>query len=593
MIFLWKGHNYLLKMSNDLDFLDDATVSSPVSGWLGFHVRGNPFLVPPVGHDACEALQREHDKRLEEISTRRQQHHCKHPHRHQHRRKHYRREGSNNRQRLTSSLVDVDVSGVWGIQDEGDQSDASNLTASELTFDVSELTMTLQSDQQAASTVERESTMAATYSGDETTKVIIGSPPTSTDCAVRGLSEVDEKELDAFSLSSGEEEEVRWGGGGRLSAPIIFPLPKPIIQRALNAAEVLRRERLSSKTLESKVQGIAASMRRTARILREPHSEFSSRMKSLCNKNDAKELKQYLKERHVNASRLNLASVAGLDGAQQSTLRRVSTAPALGHCRQRPGSPWRLSSDLEQSSCSSQVGVLGWNDGPSDDYYSSVTVSWPTGQKIRPPNLDTSIETCAQEPGQSAAHGREGYSVLRMESPAILIDPAAAGLEAPASDWSTTSSLHASVSSMSSRAHARAMASCRVATRRPYRHGRGKLLLPDPSTCAQVRENAVCLVQAALLGVHARSLVRKLREQRAQAATTISRIYRGWRMRTVLKLADLKKRAGRLEQRMRIRKRHRAALSITILFRDIIFKRRRVSASLVYRACRMRCVKLL
>lgn len=548
--FLWKGHNYLLKMSNDLDFLDDQTISSPVSGWLGFHARGNPFLVPPVGHDICKALQREHDGRLKEISTRRQQH---------------RRKGSSNRQRLTNSRGiqgDVDVSRVRGIQGEGEQSVASNLTASELTFGISELTKTLQSNQQASS--------AVSHSGDEITKVAIGSRPRSTDCA----NEIDENGLDAFSLSSGEEEEVRWGGGGALDAPIIFPLPKAIIQKAQDAAEVLLRERLSSKTLESKAQKMTASMMRSARILREPCRKFSSRMESLCSRSATKGLKQYLKARHVNASRLISASVAEHNGAQQRTLRRVSTAPALDSCWQGPGCPWRLSSDLEQSSGFGQGGVLGWNDGPSYDYCSSVTVGYSTGQTIRLPLPDTSIETCAQDIG----HGKEEHSVLGIESSDTLVDPAAPSLEASASEWSTTSSLHASASSMSLRAHARAVASCHIATRCPYRHGRGKLLLPDPSACAQVRENAACLVQAALLGVHARSLVRRLREQRTRAATTISRVYRGWRMRTVLKLADLQKRAGILEQRMRIRKRHRAALSITILFRDIIYKKRRVSA---------------
>lgn len=565
--FLWKGHNYLLKMSNDLDFLDDQTISSPVTGWLGFHARGNPFLVPPGDHDICKALQREHAERLKEISARRQQHHHKHPHRHQH-----RRQGSSNKQRLDNSRVDVNVLRVRGIQEEEPQSMASKLTASasasELSFGVSEIPRTLQSNQQARSVV--------THSGDEITQVIIGLRPASTDCAMRGISKVDENELDAFSLSSGEEEEVRWDGGGALDAPIIFPLPKTIIQRAQDAIEVICKEKLGSKSLESKAQRIAAGMRRTARILREPCRELSSRMELLCSRNDPKRLKQYLKARHVNASRLVSASVAGFNGAQQRTLRRVSTAPAPGSCWQEPEFPWRLSSNLEQSSGFGQGGVLGWNDGPTDNYCSSVTVGYPTGQKLRPSLSDTAIETYAQDHdlGQSVNHGREEQSILAIESPDSLVDLAATSLGASASDWFTTSSsssLHASASNMSLRAHARAMASCRVATRHPCRRGRGKLLLPDPSACAQVRENAACLVQAALLGVRARSLVRRLREQQTRAATTISRVYRGWRMRIVLKLADLKKR-------MRIQKRNRAALSIAILFRDIVYKRRRVSA---------------
>jgi hypothetical protein len=40
---MWNGVNYLLKMSSDLDFLDD---SRTVRFWLGFPVFRNPFVVP-------------------------------------------------------------------------------------------------------------------------------------------------------------------------------------------------------------------------------------------------------------------------------------------------------------------------------------------------------------------------------------------------------------------------------------------------------------------------------------------------------------------------------------------------------------------
>ncbi|CAM9317796.1 unnamed protein product, partial [Hapterophycus canaliculatus] len=43
-IFRWKGHNYLTKMTHDLNFLDDSEVSTPITAWLGFPVRGNPFI---------------------------------------------------------------------------------------------------------------------------------------------------------------------------------------------------------------------------------------------------------------------------------------------------------------------------------------------------------------------------------------------------------------------------------------------------------------------------------------------------------------------------------------------------------------------
>jgi len=40
---MWNGVNYLLKMTSDLDFLDDSRV---VRQWLGFSVFRNPFVVP-------------------------------------------------------------------------------------------------------------------------------------------------------------------------------------------------------------------------------------------------------------------------------------------------------------------------------------------------------------------------------------------------------------------------------------------------------------------------------------------------------------------------------------------------------------------
>ncbi|CAM9681932.1 unnamed protein product, partial [Choristocarpus tenellus] len=44
--FLWKGENYILKMRDDIAFLDNI---SPISRWLGFRVEGNPFFLTPSG----------------------------------------------------------------------------------------------------------------------------------------------------------------------------------------------------------------------------------------------------------------------------------------------------------------------------------------------------------------------------------------------------------------------------------------------------------------------------------------------------------------------------------------------------------------
>lgn len=45
-----------------------------------------------------------------------------------------------------------------------------------------------------------------------------------------------------MDLSSGEEEEVLWAGGGCLDAPIVPPLPESAIRKAIAAALVLEAE---------------------------------------------------------------------------------------------------------------------------------------------------------------------------------------------------------------------------------------------------------------------------------------------------------------------------------------------------------------
>lgn len=42
--YLWNGQNYLLKITNDLYFLEDCP---QVMDWLGFSPINNPFLIPP------------------------------------------------------------------------------------------------------------------------------------------------------------------------------------------------------------------------------------------------------------------------------------------------------------------------------------------------------------------------------------------------------------------------------------------------------------------------------------------------------------------------------------------------------------------
>lgn len=48
--YIWNNSNYLLKMMDDLAFLEDV---DPLVGWLGdsFDLRDNPFLIAPEKED--------------------------------------------------------------------------------------------------------------------------------------------------------------------------------------------------------------------------------------------------------------------------------------------------------------------------------------------------------------------------------------------------------------------------------------------------------------------------------------------------------------------------------------------------------------
>ena len=41
--FMWNGINYLVKMPSDLDFLNSC---KPLTSWLGFEMKRNPFAIP-------------------------------------------------------------------------------------------------------------------------------------------------------------------------------------------------------------------------------------------------------------------------------------------------------------------------------------------------------------------------------------------------------------------------------------------------------------------------------------------------------------------------------------------------------------------
>lgn len=146
--------------------------------------------------------------------------------------------------------------------------------------------------------------------------------------------------------------------------------------------------------------------------------------------------------------------------------------------------------------------------------------------------------------------------------------------ERSSSGKSSSASLHASSSSMSARVRARAAASRPTAARR---HHKGKItVILDPSKTKEIREKAALLIQAAFLGVHARSTARRLRRKRDSAATMISRVYRWRRARVALLEARRLVNGERLRHRALSRIANRAAHLITIFFHDIVYLKQRV-----------------
>lgn len=166
--------------------------------------------------------------------------------------------------------------------------------------------------------------------------------------------------------------------------------------------------------------------------------------------------------------------------------------------------------------------------------------------------------------------GDEGSSLVSSASSAERSTRQSAGQTDP-------SSLQASTSSMSDRARVRARAYRPTATRQG-RYG-GKIVIVDPATSKETREKSARLIQTVFFGARARSSVRRVRAKRARAATTIGRVWRGWRVRVVMWTMRWVAQAERLKRRVADRARSRAAHLIAILFRDIVYRKRRVSES--------------
>lgn len=309
--------------------------------------------------------------------------------------------------------------------------------------------------------------------------------------------------------------------------------------------------------LDSRTRRLLDNSFRTRDMLANPHSKVSSRVGLLTTKSSREGLQSVLKERHVGSKRLR-SWVVDPTLTWGRSPRLISTAPAGENGRAGAAN---ISAGCRGDECSRhqgrtfssraglRVSVDGWAEGGGVHCDGEMTGSW-----LRYGHADGKFEfprTCPSLPEHKKSFG-----------------------ERSSSDKSSSASLQASSSNMSARVRARAVASRPTAARRPRNHG--VTIIIDPSKKKEISDKAARLIQAALLGVHGRSTVRRLRRRRDCAATKIGRVYRGWRARVALwearRLAD----EGRLRHRAVGKIRNRAAKLITIFFHDIVYRKQRV-----------------
>lgn len=628
-IFLWKGHNYLVKMAHDLDFLDNENVAAPVSAWLGFPIHRNPFLIPPEGHDICKKLQRGHEERCKERAARRRQRQ-----QHQHRlggtgsgqrkfsrsRSRSRANSGTNRPR-GSGDGDLSASCPSGLSGHGQQNEPvcdlgknaggsvvppkatavsqhqqhqpvqdadSNATENDVrqragsTTNMT-LTIALPGDEEAGKTFVTEGgmTMADGSLGSVSTSV---EPP-----VLWGLGDLEDEDIPC-ELSSGEEEEVQWNGGGYLGVPIIPDLPEAIRSKALTAAETLRSEDATEEELESNALEILANAKRTQEILHQPDQEHSSRVERLAERSARNGLRGALVDRHVGATRLK--SVASMSCWPDEALsRRASTAPPGGVGavqRQRtrnsfagwavaksaPGRP----EDHDQNSAAlgtSRGGVCVAVDGGAENGDIERT------HNTHEPPTSAPLHRLAGGSRDSTSR-RGGASTSRSRRPDrthVGVSEGTTGSVSAASlaERSTAaSSLQASSSNMSARARARATAARPTAMRRPFCRNGGRIIITDPGKSAELRHKAAMLIQAAFLAASARCFVRRLRDNRECAALLVGQNWRRSRVRLRMWNAKRLRRAEELRQVAESKARNRAAHLLQTFFRDIKYRQKRV-----------------
>lgn len=262
-IFFWRGQNYLIKMCNDIEFLDDPTLSFPVSSWLGFSVHHNPFLIPPVGHDVGANLRRDHDNTMEKIewtmcttATRRQS-----PNR-----------GGDNR-------GGVVFRGAEGFS-VGDDRVPPELT--DICGKFGSIDKIRRSDE--------------------------------------AWDRISPSEL------SSEEEATFCAGRTSLDAPIIPPLPEVTRRKALAATEVVLLEQKQEAAIDSYARRLLNNFQAIRSRLDEKwHTDFPSRVEQLAAQSSQRGLRGALQKRHVGISRLRSAMVH--KPAEPKSLRKVYTAP--------------------------------------------------------------------------------------------------------------------------------------------------------------------------------------------------------------------------------------------------------------------------
>lgn len=622
-IFLWKGQNYVVKMAHDLDFLDDENMVASVPAWLGFPVRSNPFLIPPEGHDICYLLQQGHEQRCKEIAVRRRQRQKQH-HRFggtsngQKRFSRCRARGNSgaNRQRLSGD-GDLSASRSYRPSGQGQEIEpgfdyGNNIGGGAVSPEATNKSQhhrykhaQLHTDSNATECDSKERAGSTTFNmtatialpggeGTDNTFVTAGGMATTGEslgsastCAeppfCTGHGDVEDEDIPC-ELSSGEEEEVQWNGGGYLGFPIIPDVPENIRSKASAAAEILHSEDVAEKELELSAQEILANAKRTQEILHQPDQEHSSRVEWLAERSFRTGLRGALVDRHVSATRLK-SSAAVSCWRDEPLMRRVSSAPAgrvgVVHRNHSSSPGWTVG----KSATSTEEGH-GHDSAALGTSRGGVCVSVDGGAKNGDgERIQSSRESLTPARSNRLASGsrnstsRRGSRLRRrVRVPVEVSEGSTAGVSATSLGEGSmaASSLQASSSSMSARARAREVAIRPTAMRRPFCRNGGKIVIADPGKVPEIRHKAATVIQVALLAVCARRSVRRLRDNRECAALLIGQTWRRSRVRLRMWNAKRLRRAEELRQVAQGRARNRAAHLLQTFFRDIKYRRRRV-----------------